>query len=652
MFHNVNFKVHILISVAILGIILINSLYLIFFKKIKKPIRGAIFTIFYVALVIVLMLTKDLTLNPLIRSSVFTNVILLSSIVYGLFASLLAFLILTVYIFISGYQYIVILQLIVITILMTLRLTLINEQVVKNTKLTKVLSIIVINLINLAFVLIYYKTFSIGISGYLVFLFTLPFISLSTLLFVDNQMKTNKEINIVKNEYELLRHSLNSTQAIQVIILDKDLKYVEANDIHKYMMKKLYNVDIEIGSMYTDYAKNERNSDKLLKKMDLAFNGSYEEYTYTTTNGQTLKTFFSGIKNDDNIIDSVVLFTQDITINKQNEEAVHELTYRDTLTNVFNRHYFMDNLDKFRQIENLVLIYIDVNMLKFINDAFGHNYGDILITTVASEALKYFGVDATLIRMGGDEFIVIIEEINESDAKVLLDQFIQRINKKTIIAVQISVSAGLAVKENNKTFEQTMKEAEEKMYNNKLFNYEFGREDLINKINCYLVEDAIVDPKLIEVKKYYGIKLLEKLKLKDDIELFEQLIDNYQLGKISIKREILENSNRSKIERRLYVTYVDLSYRILSSVPKYKDVSDLVIYIEENFDGSGHPLGIKGKQIPLLSQVVNLLNYCGEDLLNNHKNLIEKLPSVENKRIDREIVNVFIDILRKEEEIR
>ena len=93
MFHNVSFKVHILISVAILGIILINSLYLIFCKKIKKPIRGAIFTIFYVALVIVLMLTKDLTLNPLIRSSVFTNVILLSSIVYGLFASLLAFVI-------------------------------------------------------------------------------------------------------------------------------------------------------------------------------------------------------------------------------------------------------------------------------------------------------------------------------------------------------------------------------------------------------------------------------------------------------------------------------------------------------------------------------------------------------------------------------
>lgn len=595
-------------------------------------------------------MTRDIKIDSFIRASIYSNIILITSMVYGLLPSLLAFLLIVIYVGIIDYQYLIAIQLIFVTLLITLRLTLINEKALKNTRLNKIMVVFIINIFSLMMIIINYKTFNLTFSGYMIFLITLPISSIAALLFVDNQIKTVKEIDIVKDEYELLKHSLNSTQAIQVIILDKEYNYLEANDIHKYIMKKFYNADIKKGGSYLEYYYEQKTKDDIKSKINLAFQGKQEEHTYSVPNGQVLKTFFSGIKNDQNEIESVVLFTQDITINKKKEEEVYELTYHDSLTNVYNRHYFMDNLDSFSEIEDLILIYIDVNMLKIINDAFGHYYGDLLLETVASEALKHFGVNSTVIRMGGDELIIILEDISESQAKSLLDEFVEKNQKNIIIAVPISISVGLAVKENNKSFEQVFREAEEKMYNNKLFTYEARRESLVENINNHLIKENIIDLELIEIKKIYGKKILKKLNLESEESLLNAIINNYQIGKISIERDILDNNQRSHIEKKLYVTYIDLSYRILASIPKYREVSDIVATIEENYDGSGYPNGLRENEIPILSQILNLLNYSSKYLESNHQQLIKDLKQLEEKRFNQELLKSFIDILEDEKE--
>ena len=93
------------------------------------------------------------------------------------------------------------------------------------------------------------------------------------------------------------------------------------------------------------------------------------------------------------------------------KEVLYKLAYSDELTKVYNRRYcerIMDELTEKQQ--HYTIFSFDLNNLKKINDNMGHQYGDALISGFANILKETFTEDAVVGRMGGDEFIVLLDD--------------------------------------------------------------------------------------------------------------------------------------------------------------------------------------------------------------------------------------------------
>lgn len=92
------------------------------------------------------------------------------------------------------------------------------------------------------------------------------------------------------------------------------------------------------------------------------------------------------------------------------KETLKQIAYRDNLTGLYTRHYITSwvKLYKKNPVFPISYVSIDVNNLKKINDNYGHASGDHMLKTFSEILMKHFNeLDSTLIRTGGDEFLVL-----------------------------------------------------------------------------------------------------------------------------------------------------------------------------------------------------------------------------------------------------
>lgn len=104
---------------------------------------------------------------------------------------------------------------------------------------------------------------------------------------------------------------------------------------------------------------------------------------------------------------------RDVTAIKQNEERLAYLAYHDPLTGLYNRKAFMDRLEKEivyarRYKQERVLLFMDLDKFKDVNDTYGHDTGDALLAMVAKRMRKELRDTDVIARMGGDEFTILL----------------------------------------------------------------------------------------------------------------------------------------------------------------------------------------------------------------------------------------------------
>lgn len=116
-------------------------------------------------------------------------------------------------------------------------------------------------------------------------------------------------------------------------------------------------------------------------------------------------------------INFMVGILTDITKEKEKEEKIYELAYRDSLTGLFNRESFNKKLtDAIDQAKNrgnkLAVLFLDLDDFKRINDNLGHSMGDNLLKVISENLESTLGDSYTVARIGGDEFTILIDDIN------------------------------------------------------------------------------------------------------------------------------------------------------------------------------------------------------------------------------------------------
>jgi diguanylate cyclase (GGDEF)-like protein len=115
----------------------------------------------------------------------------------------------------------------------------------------------------------------------------------------------------------------------------------------------------------------------------------------------------------------------------------------------------------------------DIDRLKHVNDHYGHAEGDKLITSVAAILKKCFREIDVVARIGGDEFVAILQDINTEGAEIIKNRIKQQIEIHNQSGqeshLQISFSIGYAVGETSEdSIEEMMKNADEQMYIDKM----------------------------------------------------------------------------------------------------------------------------------------------------------------------------------------
>ncbi len=185
------------------------------------------------------------------------------------------------------------------------------------------------------------------------------------------------------------------------------------------------------------------------------------------------------IKNESSGIEKLSLEVEEIKINlRQYINYVHVKAYTDGMTGVGNKTAYLElvhNLDN-RIVKNDVRFSIavfDIDALKCANDEYGHEEGDRMITGTANCLKRVFG-KKNVFRIGGDEFIAVLEDFFENDmetAFVRLDNEIVRENKSMPeeAKVRVSFSKGAATFEpgRDKAFKEVFRRADKAMYINK-----------------------------------------------------------------------------------------------------------------------------------------------------------------------------------------
>lgn len=158
---------------------------------------------------------------------------------------------------------------------------------------------------------------------------------------------------------------------------------------------------------------------------------------------------------------------------------VNSQAYTDTMTGVGSKTAY---LKKVRHIDKdiaagraeFAVVVFDINGLKKVNDNYGHEMGDKLIVETASLIKRIFGA-GNIYRIGGDEFIAVLEHSTEDDISTLfarLDGAVAEYNKVCTLPVSISLSKGANVSEADSAgYNQVFKKADEAMYADKAEYY-------------------------------------------------------------------------------------------------------------------------------------------------------------------------------------
>lgn len=165
---------------------------------------------------------------------------------------------------------------------------------------------------------------------------------------------------------------------------------------------------------------------------------------------------------------------RDITAEKLTEQTIRHMAYHDALTGLPNRTLFNDRLNMAilnaqRNHKRVAVMMLDLDKFKQINDVWGHKFGDLLLKTVGERLIITLRKSDTVARMGGDEFLVIIPEVDHvEDTDIIAGKILQAFSETFVISdrnLSVTTSVGTAVyPQDGKDAETLIKHADIAMY--------------------------------------------------------------------------------------------------------------------------------------------------------------------------------------------
>lgn len=185
----------------------------------------------------------------------------------------------------------------------------------------------------------------------------------------------------------------------------------------------------------------------------------------------------SGMYDAAGVFVGILGVSRDLTERRKIEERMRYMAQHDTLTGLPNRTLFADRLQKalqyaVRHQKALALMLLDLNKFKPVNDTHGHAVGDLLLQQVAERLQQAIRTSDTVARIGGDEFIILLPQVDECHSAAMVAEKISQSIALPFdihgLEIQISCSVGLACyPQDGETDLVLSKVADQRMYQQK-----------------------------------------------------------------------------------------------------------------------------------------------------------------------------------------
>ena len=429
----------------------------------------------------------------------------------------------------------------------------------------------------------------------------------------------------------------------EAIFLIKQNKIVDVNKAGMEMLGYRREEEV-IGTNFASYVM-ELAPYEIKRELDI------EEMFLRVENGETIKTelqivtrdmanlpieaFMIELKTPNN--EYIYLSARDISVRKKHEREILYKSRYDEITNVANRNYFNEVVQKLLALpESYPVCYLmaDINGLKLTNDVFGHAKGDELIVKVSAVLNTCCRSNDIVARIGGDEFAIFFTNTDENTAKSLVERINKKLDNERYDTVKPFVSLGYAVKKNideEIDFNEVVKRADDMMYENKSASREKNRKIFLKNMLRRLYEISPEETIRYRNLKELGVNFKKIYSMDTGVEKkVNKLISYINVGKLITPRAEWNMKGESlstlKFSRKLLEGTAVILNIISNSENNIISTEELYM-LNENWDGSGEKYGTAGDEIPLAIRIFKMIY----DIyyLKTHKEIVGALTNDE-----------------------
>lgn len=329
-------------------------------------------------------------------------------------------------------------------------------------------------------------------------------------------------------------------------------------------------------------------------------------------------------------------------------EHLQDVATTDSLTGLENRLAFDELLKNIAQEDsdagNWTMVLMDVNGLKYANDTFGHQAGDVLIVAAGKSIKKAYGLHGNCFRIGGDEFAVVTKAPLDSLFLLYtnLQKSIEEYNKDALYHLSIAVGESRLRSDSGirKSISDWKMEADLNMYRDKVRYHKSTEvnenQNLKDLITCLISVEEAKDSYTAhhsERVKAYTELLARLLGLSEaSVSLITHAAHLHDIGKMGIRDNVLGKPGKlTDDEFSIIKQHPVIGAKILMQSNYTHELVQIVLHHHERYDGRGYPEGLKGEEIPIGARIIAIA---------------DSIDAMTSKRVYRDAMS--LDYCRKE----
>jgi len=293
---------------------------------------------------------------------------------------------------------------------------------------------------------------------------------------------------------------------------------------------------------------------------------------------------------------------------------------------------------------------------------------DIVITDILMPKMNGIEMITEIIKLNSDQDIIVVSAYAETNyfidcIKLGVNEYILKpINYKQINNVLLKTSKNLIKTESNLTYkkylENTIKDKTDKIVS-------LQKETIVNFESTILALVEVIEERDSYTGGHsqrianYSKLIAQRLQCSlDECETIYKAGILHDIGKIVTPDSILLKPNSlNELEYELIQKHVQVGYELLSKIPMYKEIAEVMVSHHERYDGTGYPNSLKAEEIPFLARIMTVADAFDAMTTNriykarmSVDEALEELLSLSGTQFDANIVNVAVEVLKDVED--